>query len=66
MKYLDKIIGIIAMAGLIILGIYLYEMGCQAVDSDQDCSQNILYHPKIISYIFNLLTSFGLFDNSIL
>jgi len=55
MKYLDKIIGIIVIAGLILLGIYLYESGCQAPDSDQDCNQNLLYHPKIIFSIFSLI-----------
>jgi hypothetical protein len=34
MEYLNKIIAITAMAGLILLGIFLYESGCQASDSD--------------------------------
>jgi len=36
MKYLNKIITITAMAGLILLGIFLYESGRQASDSDQE------------------------------
>ena len=64
MKYLDKIIAITAMAGLNLLGIFLYESGCQAPDSDQDCNQNLIFHPKIIFSISNFTeSSMGLLKN---
>jgi hypothetical protein len=50
LKYLDKIIGVILMAGLILLGIYLYERACYSGLRPSECGDTLLYNPKTIFY----------------
>ena len=52
--YLDKIIAIVVMAGLVMLGIYLYERACYSGLRPSECGNTLLYHPEIISFYLRI------------